>query len=108
MLSTLVASLLLWQAVTIGPTDAIGFDYATAEMTTYAVTRFEVSWDTSAFASLGIPPLVSAGAPVGFQTYKVIPPFTSGQHTVVFRACNALGCGGGSTPFRLRLSKRAT
>jgi hypothetical protein len=105
MLSTLVASLLLFQAVTIGPTDAIGFDYATAEMTTYAVSRFEVSWDNSAYASLGIPATV-AGAPAGFSTYKVIPPFTSGQHTVVFRACNALGCGGSSTPFRLRVSKR--
>ena len=87
------------QPVPIGPDEAIGFDYEQAEITRATVTHFESQWDGQTWVSLGIPPMISAGAPVGWNTYKVVPPFTSGTHTAAFRACNISGCGGGSVPF---------
>jgi hypothetical protein len=87
------------QSVVIGPTDAIGFNYSDADLQAYAVTRFEASWDGQAFAAIQPVTAILPDTPVGFTTYKNIPPFSSGNHTVVFRACRLEGCGGGSVPF---------
>ena len=84
--------LLAAQAPVIGPTDAVGFDYLDADMA--ITTRFESSYDNGPWASVQIPTTVPLG-----KTYKVIPPYTSGSHTVLFRACNSAGCGSASVPF---------
>lgn len=87
------------QAVVIGPTDAIGFDYANADFQAYTVSRFEAQWDGASTWST-IPTsggVVLSDTPTGYTTYKVVPPFSSGTHNVVFRACSdAAGCGGSS------------
>lgn len=93
------------QVAQIGPDEAIGFDYEVTEFHAVQVTHFEGQWDGGGWVNLGIPEIVSEGAPVGWNTYRVVPPFTSGQHVVLFRACNALGCGATSDPFRLRMGK---
>ena len=85
------------QPVVIGPTEAIGFDYIDAEFQSSQVARFEASYDGGNWSTLGIPPIAAVIG--GVTTYRVIPPQPSGTHTVVFRACNAAGCGGGSSPF---------
>jgi hypothetical protein len=84
-------------APVIGPNDAIGFDYLNADFSTYAVDRFEVSYDGGGWASLGIPPVASATSTV--STYRVIPPQSNGTHSVAFRACNVVGCSVSSGPF---------
>jgi hypothetical protein len=88
------------QPTPLGPNDAIGFDYVDANMTAYQVTGFEASWDTGVWVSLGIPAsTILSDTPAGSRTYRVLSPFATGTHTVVFRACNGAGCGGGSVPF---------
>jgi hypothetical protein len=95
------------QVTTVGPNDAIGWDYLDADMTIYDVSRFEASWDDSEWTTLGIPPsIIDAETQSGARTYKATPSFTGGNHTVSFRACNAAGPGGASSPFRLRIVKR--
>jgi hypothetical protein len=84
----------------VGPNDAIGFDYFDTEMTAAEVTMFQVQYDGGVWINLGIPPgVVLATTLPGAKTYKANSPFTSGTHSVVFRACNTVGCGGGSVPF---------
>lgn len=96
------------QNPTVGPNEAIAFDYYDADFTAGEVTGFEVQWDADGWLSLGIPPAFSdAQTPAGALSYKVASPFTSGTHSVAFRACNLVGCGGASNPFRVRVSKRA-
>lgn len=89
------------QAVVIGPTDAIGFDYPADYLTTYQVTHFEASYDSAGWASLGVPPVADHNN--GILTYRVIPPQATGTHTVVFRVCNAVGCSAPSLPFAFAL-----
>lgn len=87
-------------APTIGPSDALGFDYLNADMTTYSVTRFEVAWDGGAWVALGIPTARTlADTSPGASTYPVVPPFTNGNHTFSVRAVNIAGAGGASIPF---------
>jgi len=85
------------QAPVIGPNDAIGFDYRDADLTGFAVSRFEASYDSGTWAAIGIPPV--AIVTNGISTYRVIPPQAQGTHTVAFRACNAVGCSSSSGPF---------
>lgn len=85
--------------VVIGPTDAIGFDYSDALFTSEAITRFEAQYDVGQWTSLGMPTKTPSTV-AGFSTYKVIPPQTTGTHTVVFRSCNVIGCNPvGNPPF---------
>jgi hypothetical protein len=88
------------QVPTFGPNDAISFDYLDADFSTYQVTGFQASWDGSAtWVAIGVTSFRDSLTRAGGTSYKFIPPFTSGQHTVSVRACNAQGCGGGSSPF---------
>lgn len=80
----------------IGPTDALAFDYPNTDFETYVVERFEVSYDSGAFSLLAAPKYQDTG---GVSSYKFIPAPTSGTHTASIRACNAIGCGPGSSPF---------
>jgi hypothetical protein len=96
----LVAPLVAQQPIPLSPSDAIGFDYTDANLTAYQVSGFEASYDSGPWVSLGIPTgVILPDTPAGSRTYKAIPPFTSGTHTVVFRACNGAGCGVPSSPF---------
>lgn len=99
----------LWAqpAPTFGPEDAVLFDYYTADIATYAVRRYEVQWDGGPWSSLGLPTAYTTPqTPSGAVTYKVPPPFSTGNHTAAFRACNAQRCGAGSVQFRFREAKR--
>ncbi len=89
----------------IGPQDALGFDYLTADLTTFTVSRFEVSWDNAtcassgAWSAIGIPTgRTLADTPGGALTYPVVPPFTSGSHLWCVRAVNIAGPGGPAGP----------
>ena len=84
--------------VPLGPDDAVGFDYETAELTEKQVIRFERRAQIGAtvydWSSLGMPPVV-AGAPTGWQTYRYAAtywPFDVAV-TVWFRACTVAICG---------------
>ena len=96
-LLTLFVGSILAQTPVVGPTDAIGFDYPDADLATYVVNRFEASYDSGAWNSINIPPVAAVIG--GVTTYRVVPPQASGNHTVAFRACNAVGCSGSSGPF---------
>ncbi len=88
-------------SVTITPTDAIAFDYADADIATYAVTEFNYQVDGGAWVSM---PLSTKFQTVGgIGSYKWIPTPTSGTHTVAFRAMNAGGAGPASSPFAFTL-----
>lgn len=80
----------------IGPSDAIGFDYADADYDTYLVSGFEAAYDGGAYQAVAAPKFQSVN---GVSSYKFIPTPTNGQHIVSIRACNAVGCGAGSAPF---------
>lgn len=84
------------QTVTIGPLEAIGWDYADADLNLYQVNRFEAQYDAGAWAAVG---MTVAFAANGVTTYKTTPPQPSGNHTVLLRACNQAGCGSTSPPF---------
>lgn len=83
----------------IGPNDALGFDYVDANIVNYAVTHFEVQYDTAPFVMLQPTQVILGDTPPGSTTYRFVPPFSSGTHTAMVRACRAEGCGGGSNPF---------
>ena len=85
------------QAPVIGPQDAIGFDYPDADVSGYQVTHFENQYDGGAWTSISMPPVAAQGN--GVSTYRVIPTTQTGTHNIAFRACNAVGCGGSSSPF---------
>jgi len=93
----LSTSIAFAQAPVIGPNDAIGFDYRDVEFAEYVVTRFEASYDSGPWNSINVPPI--AIVVNGVSTYRVIPPQPTGTHTVVFRACNAVGCSTSTAPF---------
>jgi hypothetical protein len=98
----LVASLLVLllqltpaqQPMQLGPNDAIGFDYLDTEFTNGAVIEFQASWDAGSFVSVGVPSRTDTGP--GLSTYAVIPPFATGTHSFSVRACNVVGCSGGT------------
>jgi hypothetical protein len=93
------ADLLAQAAPTLGPNDALSFDYMDADLSTYQVSSFQASWDGGAWVAIGTTAFRDAGTTSGATSYKFNSPFTSGQHSVMVRACNAVGCGGGSSPF---------
>lgn len=96
----LFAGVLLAQtAPIVGPNETVGFDYSDADLTTYAVTRFEAAYDGAPYATVQTTAVVLSDTPAGAKTYKLTLPFSSGTHTVVIRACRLEGCGGGSVPF---------
>ena len=94
----------------MGPLDAIGFDYEIAELIDKQVTHFERKSDgatAGAWASLGIPVIV-AGAPAGWNTYKYMPTAAFDVPvTIYFRACNVQGCGPAVGAVRLRAREHA-
>ena len=93
-------TVLMQGPIVITSNDAIGFDYAPSDVTTYAVTSFEAQWDTNAWVTLGMPSgVVLPDTLQGFVTYSVVPTFTQGSHSLALRACNAVGCGSPSSPF---------
>lgn len=100
VMTILVVSLLVQrvegQTPTIGPLEAIGFDYPDADLFAYEVNRFEAQYDAGAWTPIG---LVVAFASGGVTTYKTTPTQTNGTHSVVIRACNQAGCGQASAPF---------
>lgn len=94
------------QTIILLPTDALGFDYSDTDLTNFQVSKFQAVWDIS--APNGTSTWIDVPATGGFQTggtlpgsstYKIIPPFTNGNHVVVLRTCNAAGCGVNSVPF---------
>lgn len=87
------------QTPTLTPTDAIAFDYIDAQFEEYQVTSFQAQWDGGAWATVPMASFKDATTVTGSTSYKVIPPFSNGSHSVSYRACNAVGCGGGSSPF---------
>ncbi len=95
-LLVLVAPILRAQAPVLGPDEAIGFDYADADVTVFEVNRFEAQYDSGAWTPIG---MVVSSTTAGITTYKTTPTQTNGTHSVVIRACNVLGCGGASSPF---------
>lgn len=103
-LSSLVAAFLVLsgaltaqQPVPLLPTEAFAFEFPDAALTAESIVRFEVSYDSGAFQSLGLPPKLSTANAI--SKYKLVPPQTSGTHTFSLRACNAVGCGPASVPF---------
>lgn len=84
------------QAPVLGPNEAIGWDYADLDVSTYQVNRFEAAYDGGAFATVG---MVVSVQSAGITTYKTTPTPQNGTHTVAIRACNVAGCGPASSPF---------
>src|SRR4030095_5037077 len=89
------------QSVIIGRTEAFAFDYLTADAVLYQLDHFEAQWDGQAWIALGpIAGIVLPDTLPEALSYRVVPPFTVGTHTVALRACSlAAGCGGASSPF---------
>jgi hypothetical protein len=103
MRSVLLVVALLLMPVTLAaqsPTVAVVFDYSNADFITYSVDHFEAQWDTEPWLPLDVTGEVLPDTLPESLSYRVVPPFTGGTHTVAFRACNlAAGCGGASDPF---------
>jgi hypothetical protein len=88
------------QGPILSPGDALAFDYYDSDFSTYAVTSFQASWDSgTSWTVLVIVAFTDQDTVEGATSYQFIPPFKNGQHSVILRACNAQGCGGGSVPF---------
>jgi hypothetical protein len=85
--------------VTLTPIDALAFDYLDANLTSYQVSEFQAQWDGGTWIALSPTPFRDAQTISGGTSYKVPPPFTNGNHSVSFRACNTIGCGAGSAVF---------
>lgn len=99
MLFVILAAPVMAQTPTMLPGQSVGFDYPDADLTTYAITRFEVKWDSQAWASIGLPTgIVDAQTLTGQKTYKATPTFSSGSHQFSVRVCNVVGCSPASTP----------
>lgn len=84
------------QGQVLGPNEAVGWDYADIDVSTYQVNRFEAAYDGGAFATVG---MVVSVQSAGITTYKTTPTQQNGTHTVAIRACNVAGCGPASSPF---------
>lgn len=93
------ATRLTAQAPILTPLDALAFDYLDSDYTNYQVNGFQAQWDGGSWVALSPASFRDAQTMNGATSYKVIPPFTNGSHSVSYRACNAVGCGGGSAPF---------
>jgi Ricin-type beta-trefoil lectin domain len=91
------------QAPILGPSDAIGVDYANAWFAEYAIDRFEVQYDDGEWTSVGLP-VYAAGNDV--TTYTVNPTMQTGSHAVSFRVCNAAACSTPTSPFAFVVSRQ--
>ncbi len=100
-LFVLLAPALLAAQIILTPTDALSFDYDNTVYTEYSVTGFQVQYDSPTAAWTAITPqsFTDAGTLANHTSYRFIPPYTNGNHTVSVRACNVFGCGAGSIPF---------
>ncbi len=87
--------------VILTPTDALSFDYDNAVYQEYSVTGFQVQYDgAGAWQSLTVQTFTDTGTLAGHTSYRFIPPYTNGNHTVSLKACNVFGCSvQGSAPF---------
>jgi hypothetical protein len=90
----MLASLILIAALQIQTPPAFLWDYATADLTTGAVDRFELKLDAGEWTDVGrLASDDQSEAPAGTTTYTVrIPPLTLGAHTAQLRACNPVEC----------------
>ena|SRR5260221_845737 len=99
----LLASSAAFGQVTATQNNAPALDYLTVNLTAYSVTRFEVQFDTGAFASIGLP-ATSDDAKTGVGAHTYAGPklgtlgLSVGSHSYASRACNAGGCGTASAP----------
>lgn len=101
--SVLTASLLIIlisnsaKAQVAFPSQGLAFDYDQFEFDRAQITRFEIKINTNSYETVGIPPIVATNGTI--KSYRVaIPALTPGNYTVVFRACNAVGCSADSAP----------
>jgi hypothetical protein len=99
MAAVLVFVLMLLQTPIVGATDAIAFDYNNNDLATFQVVRFEAAWDSQPYVTLTTVAFTDANTQLDCTSYKFIPPFTSGTHSVTVRACNSEVCGTASGPF---------
>lgn len=85
-----------------GPLDNFAWDYRTADITTFAVSRFEVCVDATCRNFVPADILWSNPTPTppaGFSSYRIpVGAQTVGSHTIAVRACNTAapnnaGCG---------------
>lgn len=74
---------------------SFAWDYADADLSAGAVTRFEIQIDGGSFTSVQMAQaFTDAQTPSGAKSYKVaIPALTTGSHTFAVRACNDQLCG---------------
>ena len=105
LLLLLSAPIAAQQPPIVDSTEAIAFDYLTADLTEFTVTSFEAQWDGGGWTSLGMPEAFQfAETPPGAFSFKVLPVHTSGTHSLSVRAVNSVGPGGGSVPFAFALA----
>lgn len=79
---------------------SFAWDYADADLSAGAVTRFEIQIDGGTFTSVGMAQtFTDPDTPSGAKSYKTpIPALTTGSHTVAVRACNTELCGDATSP----------
>ncbi len=99
----LASSAAFGQVPAVTQNNSPALDYLTVNLTTWAVTRFEIQFDTGAFVSIGLPtPTDDTKTGIGAHTYAGAKlgtyGLTVGSHTFAARACNAAGCGTASSP----------
>lgn len=103
VLFVLVAVPVLAQVPVAVAGDRIAWDYKDADLSNYAVNRFEIQIDSGAWTSVGIPTQTTATA--DGKTYLVpFPALQPGNHTVSVRACNADLCSAGLGPLGFKLA----
>ena len=90
--------------VTLPTAEAIAFDYTEADLATYQVSHFEGAWDSGAFQPLTAETTTLPDTPDGSLSYRVVPPFTAGAHTLRVKACNAGGCGEPTAPLAFQVT----
>jgi hypothetical protein len=90
----MLTTLILAAVLQIQTPPAFLWDYATADLTTGAVDRFELKLDAGEWTDVGrLASDDQSEAPAGTTTYTVrIPPLTLGEHTAMLRACNPVEC----------------
>lgn len=96
--------------VTATPGQSIAWNYVDADLTTFSVTSFQVCYDGATSGCQTVTPTVGKFSdptvPAGQSAYKLQLPTTLSvgpAHTVLTKACNASGCGGGTAPFPFTL-----
>lgn len=72
----------------LGAPVAVQWDYATLDVQTGAITRYEVQIDSRPWVNTGLPPLAAK-----YQYALPSVALTIGLHKVLVRACNVAECG---------------